>query len=61
MTDLMTLDAMAVGLSDGSRTLGQGLSANSHPLDAVARLARELAAFAQRLKAADLVITGGVD
>lgn len=52
VTDLMALDAVVVRLHDGSRTLG-------HALDAVARLARELAAFDQRLEAGDLVITGG--
>lgn len=53
VTDLMALDAVVVRLHDGSRTLG-------HALDAVARLARELAAFDQRLEAGDLVITGGL-
>lgn len=62
VTDLMALDTVAVRLSDGSRTLGQGVGADadSHPLDAVARLARELAANDQRLEAGDLVITGGL-
>ena len=62
VTDLMALDTVAVRLSDGSRTLGQGVGADAdgHPLDAVARLARELAANDQRLEAGDLVITGGL-
>ncbi len=63
VTDLMALDAVAVRLRDGSdHTLGQGVGADAdgHPLDAVARLARELAANGQRLEAGDLVITGGL-
>lgn len=60
VTDLMALDAVAVRLSDGDQTLGQGLGADGHPLDAVARLVRQLAAFDQRLEAGDLVITGGL-
>ena len=63
VTDLMALDTVAVRLHDGSHhTLGQGVGADAdgHPLDAVARLARELAAFNQRLEAGDLVITGGL-
>jgi 2-keto-4-pentenoate hydratase len=63
VTDLMALDTVAVHLSDGNdQTLGQGVGADAdgHPLDAVARLARELAANAQRLEAGDLVITGGL-
>ncbi|MDO9570206.1 MAG: hypothetical protein Q7J58_12625 [Hydrogenophaga sp.] len=58
----MALDTVAVRLSDGHRTLGQGVGADAddHPLDAVARLARELAVFGQRLEAGDLVITGGL-
>lgn len=41
----MALDTVAVRLHDGSdHTLGQGVSADAddHPLDTVARLAREL-------------------
>jgi 2-keto-4-pentenoate hydratase len=62
VTDLMALDTVAVRLSDGSRTLGQGLGADAdgHPLDAVARLARKLASNGQQLEAGDLVITGGL-
>lgn len=62
VTDLMALDTVAVRLNDGDRTLGQGVGADAdgHPLDAVARLARELAANGQRLEAGDLVITGGL-
>ena len=62
VTDLMALDTVAVRLSDGERTLGEGLGADAdgHPLDAVARLARELAANDQRLEAGDWVITGGL-
>lgn len=62
VTDLMALDTVAVSLSDGDRTLGQGVGADAdgHPLDAVARLARELAANGQRLEAGDWVITGGL-
>ena len=62
VTDLMTLDTVAVRLCDGDRTLGQGVGADAdgHPLDAVARLVRELAANGQRLEAGDLVITGGL-
>jgi len=62
VTDLMALDTVAVRLHDGNRTLGQGMGADAdgHPLDAVARLARELAAMDQRLEAGDLVITGGL-
>lgn len=62
VTDLMTLDTVAVRLHDGSGTLGQGVGADAdgHPLDAVARLARELAANGQRLEAGDWVITGGL-
>jgi len=62
VTDLMALDTVAVSLSDGDRMLGQGVGsdADGHPLDAVARLARELAANGQRLEAGDWVITGGL-
>lgn len=62
VADLMALDAVAVRLSDGDQTLGQGVGADAdgHPLDAVVRLVRELAAFGQRLEAGDLVITGGL-
>ena len=63
VTDLMALDTVAVHLHDSSgHTLGQGVGADAdgHPLDAVARLARELAAFDQRLEAGDWVITGGL-
>ena len=62
IADLMALDTVAVRLSDGATELGQGKGADAdgHPLDAVARLARELAAFGQRLEAGDLVITGGL-
>jgi 2-keto-4-pentenoate hydratase len=63
LTDLMALDTVAAQLSDDSdQTLGQGMGtdANGHPLDALARLARELAANDQRLEAGDLVITGGL-
>ena len=63
VTDLMALDTVAVRLHDGSdRTLGQGVGADAdgHPLDAVARLVRELAAKGQLLEAGDWVITGGL-
>lgn len=63
VTDPMALDTVAVRLHDGSgHTLGQGVGADAdgHPLDAVARLARELATFGQRLEAGDWVITGGL-
>lgn len=62
VTDLMALDAVEVRLSDGTTELGQGKGADAdgHPLDAVARLARELAANDQRLEAGDWVITGGL-
>lgn len=63
VTDLMALDTVAVRLHDSSdHTLGQGVGADAdgHPLDALARLARELAAFDQRLEAGDWVITGGL-
>ncbi|MEZ5646140.1 MAG: hydratase [Burkholderiaceae bacterium] len=62
VTDLLALDTVAVCLTDGHSPLGQGVGADAdgHPLDAVARLARELAAFDQRLEAGDLVITGGL-
>lgn len=63
VTDLMALDTVAVRLHDGSgHTLGQGVGADAdgHPLDAVARLARELAAMDRRLEAGDWVITGGL-
>ena len=63
MTDLMAAGTVAVRLHDGNHhTLGQGVGADAdgHPLDAVARLARELAAFDQRLEAGDWVITGGL-
>lgn len=62
VTDLMALDTVAVHLSDGGRMLGQGVGADAdgHPLDAVARLVRELDANGQRLEAGDLVITGGL-
>ncbi|MBL8389236.1 MAG: fumarylacetoacetate hydrolase family protein [Hydrogenophaga sp.] len=62
VTDLMALDTVAVRLSDGDRALGEGVGADAdgHPLDAVARLVRELAANGQRLEAGDLVITGGL-
>lgn len=62
VTDLMALDTVAVRLHDGHHTLGQGVGADAdgHPLDAVARLARELAAMDRRLEAGDWVITGGL-
>ena len=63
VTDMMAAGTVAVRLHDGSHhTLGQGVGADAdgHPLDAVARLARELAVFGQRLEAGDLVITGGL-
>jgi 2-keto-4-pentenoate hydratase len=61
VTDLMALDTVAVRLHDGSdHTLGQGMGADGPPLDAVARLTRELAANGQRLEAGDWVITGGL-
>lgn len=62
VTDLMTLDTVAVRLSDRDQALGQGVGADAdgHPLDAVARLVRELAAFDRRLEAGDWVITGGL-
>lgn len=62
VADLMALDTVAVHLHDGSRTLGQGVGADAdgHPLDAVARLARALAAMDRRLEAGDWVITGGL-
>lgn len=62
VTDRMTLDTVAVRLSDRDQALGQGVGADAdgHPLDAVARLVRELAANGQRLEAGDLVITGGL-
>ncbi len=62
VTNLMALDTVAVRLSDDSQTLGQGVGADAdgHPLDAVVRLVRELAASGQRLEAGDLVITGGL-
>ncbi len=46
VTDLMVLDTVAVRLHEGHHTLGQGVGddTDDHPLDAVARLARELAA-----------------
>lgn len=48
-------------LRDGSRTLGQGVGADADGhANAVARLARELAAFDQRLEAGDWVISGGL-
>ncbi len=50
--DLIAAGTVAVRLHDGSvHTLGQGAGADGHPLDAVARLARELAANGQRLEA----------
>lgn len=62
VANLMALDTVAVRLHDGHHTLGQGVGADAdgHPLDAAARLARELAAFDQRLEAGDWVITGGL-
>lgn len=62
VTDLMALDTVAVRLSDGNQTLGQGVGADAdgHPLDALARLSRELAANGQRLEAGNWVITGGL-
>lgn len=61
-TDLMALDAVEVRLSDGATELGQGKGsdADGHPMDAVARLARELAAIDLRLEPGDWVITGGL-
>ncbi|MEZ5706782.1 MAG: hypothetical protein R3E56_16910 [Burkholderiaceae bacterium] len=60
MTDLMAAGTVACACTTaGGRTLGQGADAEGHPLDAVARLARELAALDQRLEAGDWVITGG--
>ncbi|MEZ5702308.1 MAG: hypothetical protein R3E42_10695 [Burkholderiaceae bacterium] len=62
MTHLMALDTVAVNLHKGTTELGQGLGADAdgHPLDALARLVRELAAIDQRLEAGDGVITGGL-
>jgi len=52
--DLIAAGTVAVRLHDGSvNTLGQGAGADGHPLDAVARLARELAANGQRLEAGE--------
>lgn len=60
--DLMQLDAVRVSLTDGHEELGRGVGADAdgHPLDAVARLASELAAIDRRLEPGDLVITGGL-
>ncbi len=60
--DFITLDAVAVRLFDGTAEMGQGKGADAdgHPLDAVARLVKELAALDQGLEAGDLVITGGL-
>ena len=62
VTDLMALDTVQVMLSDGRGALGRGVGADAdgHPLDAVARLARELAGMGRRLEPGDLVITGGL-
>lgn len=64
--DFTSLDTVQVRLMDGTGNntielgTGKGADADGHPLDAVARLARELAATDQRLEAGDLVITGGL-
>ena len=62
LADLMQLDAVRVVLSSGQQELGRGVGADAdgHPLDAVARLARELARIDMRLEPGDLVITGGL-
>jgi 2-keto-4-pentenoate hydratase len=62
VTDLMALDTVSVRLSDGAQTLdhGVGADADGHPLDALVRLARELARIDRRLEPGDLVITGGL-
>lgn len=62
LADLMQLDTVGVAISDGHQVLGRGVGADAdgHPLDAVARLAHELAAVNQRLEPGALVITGGL-
>ena len=62
VTDPMALDTVAVRLSDGHAELGRGVGAGAdgHPLDALVRLAQELAANDRRLEAGDWVITGGL-
>jgi len=62
LADLLQLDAVQVQLSDSDQVIGQGVGADAdgHPLDAVARLARELAHIDRRLEPGDLVITGGL-
>lgn len=62
VSSFMDLDTVAVCLSDERETLGKGVgaAADGHPLDAVARLAHELAGIDRRLEPGDLVITGGL-
>jgi 2-keto-4-pentenoate hydratase len=62
VSSLMDLGAVKVQLFDAQGQLGAGIGsdADGHPLDAVARLAGELAAIDRRLEPGDLVITGGL-
>ncbi len=62
LADLMQLHTVRVEISDGHQALGRGVGADAdgHPLDAVARLARELAATDRRLEPGDLIISGGL-
>jgi 2-keto-4-pentenoate hydratase len=62
VSNLMELGTVSVRLSDGEQTLGHGVGADAdgHPLDALVRLARELAHIDRRLEPGDLVITGGL-
>lgn len=62
LPSLMRLDTVRVQLTDGRGTMGEGMGsdADGHPLDAVARLARELARIDRRLEPGDLVLTGGL-
>ncbi|HEY9095023.1 MAG TPA: fumarylacetoacetate hydrolase family protein [Hydrogenophaga sp.] len=62
LLDFLALDTTTVRLNKGATTLGHGVGsdADGHPLDAVARLARELASVGLSLRAGDLVITGGL-
>lgn len=62
VSNLMELGTVGVRLSDGEQTLdhGVGADADGHPLDALVRLARELAHIDRRFEPGDLVITGGL-
>lgn len=61
-TDPQHLDAVAASLQRNGETVGEGSGADAmgHPLDAVAWLAARLGERGLRLRAGDVVITGGL-